>query len=559
MGEREGAPAPELTVRALITGSALGALLAAANVYTGLKTASIDGGNITASVLSVALFSGARRKFGPLENNLTQTIAASAAVMASTVGVLGPIPALALSGFAASPWLLVAWGLALGVLGVMVAVILRPQLISADGLPFPTGLATAEVIEAMASGAGNALRKAWSLLVAALFAGVFGWLRDGPGWIPQALLLPGALLGAPLAVLSVGLSLSPLLLATGLLIGARAAGAMLLGSAVAWCGLAPWLLRTGVASDADHARDWLVWPGAAMMLAGSLTSLALEWRAIQRGVRDLRKFQSRGNRSFQLLAAACVIATVAVARWAFQLGPLLTLASLVLALVLSGVCARSAGETDIAPVGAMGTVGQLALGGNGTVASLSAGSLVSGVATHTAQTLWAFKTGERLGATEKAQMLGAFVGAGIGALVVVPSYAVIARVYGIGSEKMPAPGVMSWKATADAVQGGFSTLPPYAASAALLGLALGFVFTLLARTRWSRFVISPVAIGIGFLTPFAMAATAFVGGLLLLSIAKRWPAWCEEHVSSLAGGAIAGESLFAVVLAALIAAGVIAS
>src|SRR4051794_29906910 len=110
MGETEAAPAArelEFTARALIAGCALGAVLAAANVYTGLKTASIDGGNITASVLSVALFRGAQRRFGPLENNLTQTVAASAAVMASTVGVLGPIPALALSGFVAGPWLLV--------------------------------------------------------------------------------------------------------------------------------------------------------------------------------------------------------------------------------------------------------------------------------------------------------------------------------------------------------------------------------------------------------------------------------------------------------------------
>jgi putative OPT family oligopeptide transporter len=554
MGDGEGAPEPELTLRALIAGGLLGALLAAANVYTGLKTASIDGGSITASVLAVAIFRGARRRFGPLENNLTQTIASSAAVMAMTVGVLGPIPALALTGFVASPWLLIAWGLALGALGVLVAVVLRPQLISADGLPFPTGLATAEVIEAIAAGAGSALRRAWALLAAALFAGVFGWLRDGPGWIPQAFLVPGAILGVPLASLSIGVSYSPLLLSTGLLIGARAAGAMLLGSLLAWLLMAPLLVSHGVVADADQARDWLVWPGAALMLSSSLTSLALEWRAIQRGLLDFKNVRTAG-RSFLVLV--CVVALVVVARMVFQLDALTTLLGLALAVILSVVCARSAGETDVAPVGAMGGVAQLVFGGNGTVASLSAGSLVAGTAGQTAQTLWAFKSGDKLRASVRAQVLGAFAGVAIGALVVVPTYAVLERVYGIGTDKMPAPGVMSWKATAEAVQGGLSALPPYAPMAALIALFLGVASTLLAHTRLARFVISPVALGIGFLTPAAMGATVFLGGLLLIALQRRWPAWTEEHVSSIAGGAIAGESLFAVVLAALIASGVL--
>ncbi|HEX5657799.1 MAG TPA: OPT family oligopeptide transporter [Polyangiales bacterium] len=556
MGEREGAAEPELTLRALIAGSLLGALLAAANVYTGLKTASIDGGSITASVLGVAIFRGARRRFGPLENNLTQTIAASAAVMAMTVGVLGPIPALAMTGFVASPWLLIAWGLALGALGVLVAALLRPQLISADGLPFPTGLATAEVIEAIASGAGSALRRAWALIAAALLAGVFGWLRDGPGWLPQAYMVPGAILGVPLATLSVGVSCSPLLLSTGLLIGARASGAMLLGSLLGWVGIAPVLIAHGIVADADKARDWLIWPGAALMLSSSLTSLALEWPAIQRGLRDFKHVRASGKSSLALVAG-CVLALVIVARYAFQLGPLTTLLSLALALVLCVVCARSAGETDVAPVGAMGGVAQLVFGGSGTVASLSAGSVVAGTATQTAQTLWAFKTGDQLRASVRAQVLGALAGVTVGALVVVPTYAVLERAYGIGTAKMPAPGVMSWKATADAVQGGLSALPPHATTAALIGLVLGVGSTLLAHTRLGRFLISPVALGIGFLTPVAMGATVFLGGVLLTVLQRRWPTWTEEHVSSIAGGAIAGESLFAVVLAALIASGVL--
>jgi uncharacterized oligopeptide transporter (OPT) family protein len=83
------------------------------------------------------------------------------------------------------------------------------------------------------------------------------------------------------------------------------------------------------------------------------------------------------------------------------------------------------------------------------------------------------------------------------------------------------------------------------------------VLTLLARTKLERWLPSPIAVGIGFLTPASLSAAVFVGALALVWLEAARPAWCEEHVSSLAGGAIAGESLFAVVLAALIATGVL--
>ena len=73
----------------------IGALLAAGNVYTGLKTGYIDGGSITAAVVAFALLgtarAGGKRPYSIAENNLTQTIASSAAVMSIVTGVIGPV------------------------------------------------------------------------------------------------------------------------------------------------------------------------------------------------------------------------------------------------------------------------------------------------------------------------------------------------------------------------------------------------------------------------------------------------------------------------------------
>src|SRR6185369_5309614 len=142
---------PEGTVRAIVAGCGIGLLLTAGNVYTGLKTGFLDGGNITAALMGFLIFSRARktthRRYGVLENNITQTTAGAAAVMVLALGVSGPIPALGLMNMTPPGWAIAIWGLTAGLLGIAAGVVLRRKLILDDALPFPTGLATAEVIE----------------------------------------------------------------------------------------------------------------------------------------------------------------------------------------------------------------------------------------------------------------------------------------------------------------------------------------------------------------------------------------------------------------------------
>jgi uncharacterized oligopeptide transporter (OPT) family protein len=96
-------------------------------------------------------------------------------------------------------------------------------------------------------------------------------------------------------------------------------------------------------------------------------------------------------------------------------------------------------------------------------------------------------------------------------------------------------------------------LPRYAALAALFAFVLGVGLTLAADTR--RYVPSPVALGIGVLMPLSMTAAIFLGAVTVAVLSAKHPAWVAEHMESVAGGAIAGESLFAVLMAALIASG----
>jgi uncharacterized oligopeptide transporter (OPT) family protein len=239
------------------------------------------------------------------------------------------------------------------------------------------------------------------------------------------------------------------------------------------------------------------------------------------------------------------------------LHPLVTLAALLASVVLAGVCARAAGETDIAPVGQVGIAMQLGFGSSSTSSSLVAGGIAQGTASQVAQMMWAFKAGRRLGASPRAQVTAQVIGAVLGALVVVPVYLVVISAYQLGSEAMPATSAVSWRATAEAVHGGLASLPAHGPLAAAIGIALGTVLTLLGRTRVQRFLPSPTAMGIAVLLPASQTLTVFLGAAAAALVQKRWPQIGEPALSSVAAGGIAGESLMGVVIAFLIAFGLI--
>src|SRR5438874_8591216 len=232
---------PDFSARALASGLAVGGLLCIANLYMGLKTGIWDSGHITASILAFALASG---RLTRLENTVAQTAACAAGAVPAAAGLLGAIPALQLLGHHVPGWGIALWGLSLGVLGILFAAALRKRLLEDEQLPFPTGIATAEVIEALHSGGAGAQTRTQALLAGGAIGAVLAWFRDGkPAIVPGSIGFPGTLGSVPLGTLGVGLSISPLLWGIGMVVGPQVALSMLLGSAIAWGGLAPWLVH----------------------------------------------------------------------------------------------------------------------------------------------------------------------------------------------------------------------------------------------------------------------------------------------------------------------------
>src|SRR5690349_8422426 len=150
---RAGENIKELTIRGIILGALITVVFTAANVYLGLKIGITFATSIPAAVISMAVLK-AFRDATIQENNIVQTIASAAGTLSAIIFVL---PGLIMVGWwTGFPyWLSVAVIGIGGILGVMYSVPLRRALVTGTDLPYPEGVAAAEVLK-VGGGVGGA-------------------------------------------------------------------------------------------------------------------------------------------------------------------------------------------------------------------------------------------------------------------------------------------------------------------------------------------------------------------------------------------------------------------
>src|SRR6267154_1722039 len=134
----------ELTIRGLIIGALITTIFTAANVYLGLKVGLTFASSIPAAVISMAILSAVKDS-SILENNIVQTVASAAGTLSAIIFVL---PGLVIVGWWTEfPfWQSFLICLSGGVLGVVFTIPLRRALVTTSDLPYPEGVAAAEVL-----------------------------------------------------------------------------------------------------------------------------------------------------------------------------------------------------------------------------------------------------------------------------------------------------------------------------------------------------------------------------------------------------------------------------
>ncbi|WP_343162692.1 oligopeptide transporter, OPT family [Oleiagrimonas sp. C23AA] len=252
------APRSELTIRGVVIGVLITLVFTAANVYFGLEAGLTFATSIPAAVISMAVL----RKFSDAtmqENNIVQTIASAAGCLSAIIFVL---PGLVIVGWwAGFPYwetmLICALG---GILGVMYSIPLRRALVTNSDLPYPEGVACAEVLKVGAShreGANDA--EAAAVGRSGFMAVVVGSLVSAGFAIVEATQIFAKDVSAYFRVGDRGsatgfdFSLSFALLAVGHLVGLWVGISMLLGTLIAWGWAVPHY--TALAHAAGSAAD----------------------------------------------------------------------------------------------------------------------------------------------------------------------------------------------------------------------------------------------------------------------------------------------------------------
>ena len=231
----------QITIKSVILGFVLSAVLAGANAYLGLKVGMTVSASIPAAVISMAVLRMFRNS-NILENNIVQTAASAGESLAA--GVIFTLPALILMRYWVGFPFIDTMAIAMfgGVLGVLFTIPLRRALIIERPLRFPEGVATGEVLIAGNEGGKGVGAIAKAAVAAALFKLGQTGLKVFSSAVSGVQSVGKSLFGY-------GTELSVALLAVGYIVGLNISVLVFAGGLISWLFGIP--IYTALASEAE--------------------------------------------------------------------------------------------------------------------------------------------------------------------------------------------------------------------------------------------------------------------------------------------------------------------
>ncbi|MEZ6002692.1 MAG: OPT/YSL family transporter [Planctomycetota bacterium] len=341
-------PYRELTPASLIGGVLVGALLNMGIVFAGLQIGFTIVGSTVGAILGFGLLRGILGKGSILEVNIFQTIASS--VNTVNAGIIFTVPVLFLLGYreqglswslGSSQWIaLLIAGISGSLLGVVMIIPLRRQIIDFERLRFPSAVAVATILKSPGAG----MEKAVLLVIGMLIAGTItfcamdwsdlAWVQAVVEWIKPGAktLLPdhfnlGEIIGAP-AGLRLFFAVSLLSLGAGFLAG-RSGLAILYGTILNYWVLIPLCLALGWVPEAFAGFDF--WGkdyetgaglsgafrnftankvGIGMILGGAIAGLLLAAPALKAAIASLAASKGQGGRQEEVGLGVIGVSTV---------------------------------------------------------------------------------------------------------------------------------------------------------------------------------------------------------------------------------------------------------
>ena len=603
----------ELTFRSLILGAAITLVFTFANVYLGLKIGLTFASSIPAAVISMAVLR-AFKSATIWENNIVQTVASSAGTLSSIIFVL---PGLVMIGvwqdFPFWPsFAICAIG---GVLGVMFSIPLRRALVTDSDLPYPEGVAGAEVLKVGARGpeAADAAGEGRAALITMVGSSI---VSAGLALLTATKLVAAEIVkfvkvGAAGAT-SFGTSFSLALLGAGHLIGLSAGLAMLFGLVIAWGVATPYFVaQMHMAGDLPTVAI-AAWKTKVRMMGAGTIGIAALWTLVKLlgpvigGVTSaLAAQRTRASGQGESLpiterdipigiVGLISVASFAPLAWLLLsflgtqsiTGPtaLVLVGAALVYIVVAGffvaaICGYMAGligssNSPLSGVGILAVVGAALLllmaksalpAGSAqalTAFALFVTAVVFAIATISNDNLQDLKTGQLVGATPWKQQVALIVGVLVGAAIIPPILSLMNHAYGFtggplpvsGGEAVAAPQATLISKLAKDILGGTADWSLIGMGAAL-GVGIIILDELLGLTKKMR--LPPLAVGIGIYLPMTTTAGVVVGAVIgwvydrFIATGPRAEAMKQLGVL-LASGLIVGEGLVGVVIAGIV-------
>jgi len=599
----------ELTIRGLVLGALITTIFTAANVYLGLKVGLTFASSIPAAVISMAILSAVKDS-SILENNIVQTVASAAGTLSAIIFVL---PGLVIVGWwTGFPfWQSFLICLSGGVLGVLFTIPLRRALVTTSDLPYPEGVAAAEVLR-VGSGTRGETKDETGEAREGLVAVILGSVASAGLAIVTATRIAAAEVTGFFQIGKAGsgynVAWSLALLGAGHLVGLSVGMAMLTGLVISWAIAVPILTSTQPAADgvtfAAHTlaiwRTQVRFIGAGAIAVAAIYTLARLAKPVVGGLVTTlaasRTARSEDDRDRDLSPAWIVALTVAcllVAGWlafTFARSTVLAPSAVPLTLIavpfvflggflIAGICGYMAGligasNSPISGVGILSIVlcaSTLVLAVSPTpetrpalvAFALFVTAIVFACATISNDNLQDLKTGQLVGAAPVRQQIALIVGVAAGASVIPSVLNLLAKAYGfagaanvgvVALNPLPAPQATLISALAQGVIGGNLEWKMLGIGA-LVGVGLILLDETLGAMKKLR--IPPLAVGIGIYLPMSATFAVVVGAVMSHWYDRRArtmpnPARSERLGTLVASGLIVGESLWGVINAGLI-------
>ncbi|HEY3934386.1 MAG TPA: oligopeptide transporter, OPT family [Gemmatimonadales bacterium] len=602
----------ELTLRALLLGALITIGFTAANIYLGLKVGLTFASSIPAAVISMAVLSGFKDS-SILENNIVQTVASAAGTLSAIIFVL---PGLVIVGWWTGfpfwqSFLICVSG---GVLGVLFTIPLRRALVTTSDLPYPEGVAAAEVLK-VGSGTRGEVKDETGEAREGLVAVILGSVASAGLAILGATRVASTaitgyvgLMGGASTGYDVAWSLA--LLGAGHLVGLSVGVAMLVGQIISWVIAVPILTAmhpamAGVTLAANTATIWRTqvrFLGAGTIGIAAIYTLATLAKPVLGGLVSTlvaSRTVAAGDDSDRdisppwIIALAIVCLAIAGAL-AYTFAKSTTLAPsavqvtllavpfvFLVGFLIAGICGYMAGligasNSPISGVGILSIVicaSLLVLVVTPTDATRPAlvafalfiTAIVFACATISNDNLQDLKTGQLVGASPMRQQIALMVGVGAGAAVIPSVLNLLAKAYGfagaanvgvIAPNPLPAPQATLISALAQGVIGGKLDWTMIGIGA-LVGVALIGIDEVLGAMKKLR--IPPLAVGIGIYLPMSATFAVIIGALISHWFNRKArgtpnPGRTERLGTLVASGLIVGESVWGVINAGLIVA-----